>query len=218
MNLVKFLFFFAAVISFTLQAQENFTFAVLKYQGGGDWYEGKVGVKNLMRFLKTNTDINANLLPEVIEPSDSTLQLYPFIYMTGHGNIAFSPTEVNYLRTYLTTGGFLYANDDYGMDKSFRREIKKIFPEKKLVKLPKSHPLFSIYYHFPDGTPKIHKHDGGPGITYALYYNGRIVILYTYNTDIGDGWAPYQVHKDRRALRLKALKFGLNIIIYAMTQ
>jgi len=209
------LYFFFLLTGF---AEYDFTFAVLKYKGGGDWYEGKIGAINLMSFVNKRSTLRCRVQPMVVEPDDSSLSLYPFLYMTGHGNVHFTETEVRYLRKYLLSGGFLFANDDYGMDKSFRSQIKSIFPKKKFVQLPISHKIFHIYYDFPSGAPKIHKHDGGPPLILAIYHNNRIVVLYAYNTDIGDGWAPYQVHKDPEEARLKALKFGLNVIMYSMTQ
>ena len=194
----------------------DFEFAVLQYRGGGDWYEGLVGVKELMAFIQEHTDLRPKPAPVVVELGDSDLDRFPFLYLTGHGQISFTPNEIKYLRNYLINGGFLYANDDYGLDRSFRKNIKFIFPDKELTLLPNSHSLFKIFFQFPDGTPKIHEHDGSPPQTYAIYHNGRIVVLYTYEADIGDGWAPFQVHKDPPQIRESALKFGANIILYAI--
>ena len=210
----------------TNQVTENkyeFSFYYLKYSGGGDWYEGKVGAKNLMGFINKQTNKNKYVLkcnpePDHVSLGDSILFDLPFIYMTGHGNVVFNANERKRLKQYLLQGGFLYANDDYGLDKPFTREIKAVFPDKKWTKIPNNHALFKMFYEFPKGSPKIHKHDGGPPETYALYHEGRIIILYSKNTDIGDGWAPYQVHKDPEKLRTAALQFGINIILFALSQ
>ncbi|MBN8217876.1 MAG: DUF4159 domain-containing protein [Spirochaetes bacterium] len=196
----------------------DFRFTVLKYKGGGDWYEGKVGVPNLMEFLRTNTRLRPQPTPDVIEADDAALLRCRFLLVKGHGEIRFTESEVRYLREWLLAGGFLYADDDYGMDVAFRREIKRVFPEKELAPLPSNHPLYRQYFEFPQGTPKIHEHDGGPPRTLGIWNGDRLMVLYTVNTDIGDGWAPWQVHKDPEAVRLLALQFGVNVILYSMTR
>lgn len=196
----------------------DFTFYIWKYQGGGDWYEGKVGSKNLLDFINENTLIKANPTAQILTLDSSALLDCFFLYATGHGLITLSDTEKKYLKDFLLSGGFLYLNDDYGLDSSVRKLITKLFPKKNLQELPKDHLLFSIYYSFPEGTPKIHKHDGKPPVSYGVFHNNRMLILYTHESDIGDGWAPYQVHKDPEDIRLKALKFGVNIVYYAMSQ
>ena len=195
----------------------DFTFAVVQYQGG-DWYQGKVGVKNLMNFINEYKIIKCNPTPKVITLEDVTLSEYPFLYLTGHDKIKLSPIERNQLYRYLIEGGFLYVNDDYGLAKSFEEEISLIFPNQKWQDLPSNHSLFSIYHSFPEGTPKIHEHDGGSPQTRFLAYNERIIILYTRNTDIGDGWANYRVHKNNKSIREQALRFGMNVIIYSLVQ
>lgn len=199
----------------SLLKEYDFVFAVIKYGGGGDWYEGKVGVIELMKFVNEQDIFRAYPFPVEIEPDAYNIFDYPFIYMTGHGEVVFSKNEVNKIKDYLERGGFLYANDDYGMDSSLRREVKKIFPYAEWVKLPLSHEIFSLHFRFPNGVPKIHKHDGGSPEIYAIFLNGKIAVLYTKNTDIGDGWAPYQVHKNPPKIREQALKFGFNIILYS---
>lgn len=196
----------------------DFKFTVLKYKGGGDWYEGKVGVPNLMEFLRTNTRLRPQPAPEVLEADDAALMRCRFLFVKGHGEIRFSDSELRYLREWLLAGGFLYADDDYGMDIPFRREMKRLFPDKSLSPLPPSHPLFHNFYDFNQGAPKIHEHDGGPPKTLGLWNGERLMVLYTCDTDIGDGWAPWQVHKDPDAIRLQALKFGVNVILYSMTR
>ncbi len=196
----------------------DFKITVLKYRGGGDWYEGRVGIPNLMHFLRTNTGIRPKLTPEICEPDDSSLSFHKFLYLTGHGNIDFSPGDVRSLRDYLTSGGFLYADDDFGMDLSFRREMKKVFPESEWVVLPNEHPVFNIYFNFPRGLPKIHEHNGLAPQALGLFHKGRLVVLYTVESNIGDGWAPFEVHKDPDHLRLEALRFGVNLILYSMTR
>jgi len=199
-------------------AKPDFIFAVLKYSGGGDWYEGITGAQELMIFLENNTQIHTKKRPETVEPGSALLRTYPFIYLTGHGGLVCTSREIAALREYLLAGGFLFINDDYGLDPFVRKTVREMFPEKEFVTLPNTHELFSIYFKFPNGTPKIHEHDGGPPATYALYYGNRIIILYTFNTDIGDGWAPYQVHKDPENKRTEALRFGVNVILFSMTQ
>ena len=207
---------FLLTLGVSLRA-EDFRFNVLKYKGGGDWYEGIVGAKNLLRFVHSNTSIVGNPTPRVVEIDSTQLENVFFLYATGHGTMKLEENEIRRMRNFLVTGGFLYVNDDYGLDASFRKTVARLFSRERLIPLPNSHPLFRAYYSFPSGPPKIHKHDGGPPRAYGLHYNGRMVILYTHNCDIGDGWAPYQVHKDPEEKRLLALKFGVNIIVYAMT-
>ena len=222
MRLRFYFLFFIALVNTLFSYSENefydFTFYVWKYQGGGDWYEGKVGVKNLMSFVNKNTPVKANPIPEVITLESSSLQNCFFLYATGHGVLTTTDQERRYLKDFLLAGGFLYINDDYGLDPYVRKLLSQLFPEQKLQALPRDHLLFNIFYSFPEGTPKIHKHDGHPPQSLAIFYNQRMVILYTYESDIGDGWAPYQVHKDPEEIRLKALQFGVNIIYYVMTQ
>ncbi|MFC1504466.1 DUF4159 domain-containing protein [Spirochaetota bacterium] len=196
----------------------DFEFAVMKYSGGGDWYEGLVGAKELMHYINRNTDIYCRVEPVTVEAGSSDIYYYPFLYMTGHGDVKFTDDERENIRNYLTSGGFLYANDDYGMDKSFRREVKLMFPKTELVEVPVTHGIFHSYYDFPGGLPKIHKHDGGEPKAFGIFYNKRLILFYSFNTDIGDGWAPYQVHKDPEDVRIEALKMGLNIIVHSMIQ
>ena len=196
----------------------DFTFYYLKYSGGGDWYEGKVGAQNLMNFINSKKALHCNPFPKMITLKDSTLFEIPFLYLTGHGNISFDNTEKKNLKKYLENGGFLYVNDDYGIDLFFKKEIKNIYKNKKWITIPNDHLIFNLYYTFPKGAPKIHKHDGGEAETYGMFHEGRMIIFYTKNTDIGDGWASYQLHKNPLEKREAALKFGMNIILFSLTQ
>ncbi len=194
-----------------------FVLARLKYHGGGDWYNDPSIIPNLLAFLADNTNIDVGKDQAVVEIMDEDLFNYPVIFMTGHGRISFSKEEVQRLRFYLTHGGFLYADDDYGMDKYFRREIKKVFPDKELVELPFSHEIYHCHFQFPKGLPKIHEHDGGPPRGYGIFYEGRMVVFYTFDTNISDGWADPNVHGDPAEIRQQAFKMGTNIIVYALT-
>jgi len=194
----------------------KFTIARLKYDGGGDWYSDPSSLPNLLKFIKENAPIDA--YPEEIRVSimDNDFFSYPYLYMTGHGNIRFSDEEVLRLRRYLQSGGFLHADDNYGMDKSFRREIKRVFPNNELIELPFNHPIFHIFYDFPKGLPKIHKHDGKPAQGLGIFYKGRLVVFYTYECDLGDGWEDHEVHHDPEEKHQAALKMGTNIILYSL--
>ena len=212
------LIIFSAVISFTCFAisEETFKISRLKYDGGGDWYSNPSSLPNLMRFVREHTGITTSDEQEVVSISSEELFDYPVVYMNGHGNVFFTPKDATLLRRYLTGGGFLIADDNYGMDKSFRREMKKVFPDKEMILLPKSHPLFNIFYSFPDGIPKIHEHDGEPAQAYALFHEGRMVVFYSFQSDLGDGWEDPSVHNDPENIRLAALKMGTNIILWAL--
>jgi hypothetical protein len=194
-----------------------FTVARVKYNGGGDWYNDPSVIPNLLRFMQENTNVLVAREQRIVELTDDELFSYPVLYLTGHGNIVFSEEEARRLRTYLTQGGFLYADDDYGMDKAFRREIKKVFPDRELLELPLSHPIYRAHFSFPDGLPKIHEHDGKPPQGFGIFYEGRLVVYYTYETNISDGWADPEVHNDPPEVRRKALEMGTNIMVYALT-
>jgi len=201
----------------TVLSEEIFKIARLKYGGGGDWYSNPSSLPNLMRFVSEHTDIPASDEQAVVSISGEELFNYPVVYMNGHGNVFFNSKEAALLRRYLTGGGFLVADDNYGMDKSFRREMKKVFPDKEMILLPKNHPVFNILYPFPDGIPKIHEHDGEPAQAWAVFHEGRMVVFYSYQSDLGDGWEDSSVHEDPEDLRLAALKMGTNIIVWALT-
>ena len=197
---------------------QDFQIARIQYGGGGDWYSDPSSLPNLIDYLRTNTAI-INASKEVrIKLTDSNAKQYPYLYMTGHGNIRFSENEIIELRSILNNGGFLHADDNYGMDKSFRREIKKVYPNKEFVELPHTHPIFFSFYKFENGLPKIHEHDNKPPQALAIFENERIVILYTYESDLGDGWEDASVHNNSEEKRDLAFKMGVNIIYFALTQ
>ncbi len=192
--------------------------ALLKYNGGGDWYSDPTALPNLIEFCNKNLNTNINPEPSTIEVGSPEIFNFPYVELTGHGNIIFSENEAMNLRNYLEAGGFLHADDNYGMDEYFRREMKKVFPEKKLVELPPSHPIFHQKYNFVNGIPKIHEHDGKPPKAFGIFIEDRLVCLYTYETDLGDGWEDEDVHNDPEDLREKALKMGANIISFIFNQ
>ncbi len=194
-----------------------FKIARLKYSGGGDWYNDQSAEVNLLRFVRENTTIHVEPTYEFVDLNSEQLFTYPMLFMTGHGNISFSEQEVRRLRTYLENGGFLYADDDYGMDKAFRREMKKIFPGQELVEMPFSHGIYRSRFEFPNGPPKTHEHDGKPAQGFGLFHNGRLVVYYTYESNPSDGWADPEVHNNTPQKREEALKFGTNIIVWALT-
>ena len=198
--------------------ESQFRIARLKYSGGGDWYNGPSEEVNLLNFAKQYTGIDADPQYEFTEISDDKFFSYPFVFMTGHGGIVFSDYEVNRLRTYLEHGGFLYADDDYGMDKAFRREIKKVFPEEQLVELPFSYGLYHCVFDFPNGVPKTHEHNGKPPQGFGIFYKGRLVVYYTYESNPSDGWEDPDVHKDPEEKRQEALRFGTNLLFWVLTQ
>jgi Domain of unknown function (DUF4159) len=201
-------------------AQDNgaFQIARLKYDGGGDWYNGQTEEPNLLNFIKQNTDIKVKAEYTFVDISSDDIFSYPFLFMTGHGNIVFSGDEVARLRRYLEEGGFLYADDDYGMDKAFRREIKKVFPDKELVELPFSYGLYHDFYDFPNGVPKTHEHNGKPPQGFGIFIGKRLAVYYTYESNPSDGWDDPEVHGDPPAKRLEALKFGTNLVVWALSQ
>ncbi len=188
--------------------------ALLHYGGGGDWYANPTSLPNLIKFCNQHIDTAINEKPETVTPGSVDIFDYPFLHMTGHGNVYFSPEEVENLRNYLISGGFLHIDDNYGMDQYVRKEITKIFPDKELKELAANHPIFRAAFKFPNGLPKIHEHDGLPPQAFGIYENGRLVLLYTYETDLGDGWENPEVHNDPPEVRLKALQMGANIIKY----
>lgn len=203
---------------YPLQQGKAVKIALLKYNGGGDWYANPTSLPNLIAFC--NKELQTNIAPQndVVEAGSPDIFNYPFIHMTGHGNVVFSGAEVQNLRNYLIGGGFLHIDDNYGMDKFIRPEIKKIFPELELVELPHSHPIYHQKFNFPNGVPKIHEHDGLPAQGFGIIYKGRLVIYYTYQTDLGDGWEDFEVHKDPPAIREKALQMGANLIQYVFSK
>lgn len=194
------------------------TIARLQYDGGGDWYANPSSLPNLLAAVQERTGIPTADREVAVRPTDPSLRDYPFLYMTGHGNVRFTPDERLALRRYLLGGGFLHADDNYGLDESFREEIARIFPDRELVELPAEHPVFHAPYEFEDGLPKIHEHDGAPPQAFGIFHQGRLVVIYTYETDLGDGWEDPGVHEDPPAVREEALRMGVNIFVFAMTQ
>jgi hypothetical protein len=190
--------------------------AKLKYEGGGDWYSNPTSLPNLIDYVNRQSAVSLASTEDVVEPGSTQLYQYPYVYMTGHGNVSFSDSEARNLRSYLIAGGFLHVDDNYGMDKYIRRELKKVFPELELVELPFSHPVFHQHFDFENGLPKIHEHDNKPAQALALIHDGRIAVLYTYECDLGDGWEDPSVHNDPVPLREQALQMGANILLYAL--
>jgi len=197
-----------------LLAQE---IAVLKYSGGGDWYGNPTSLPNLAKFCNQNIDTKINTKTSTVEVGSPDLFSYPFVHMTGHGNVVFSDNDVINLRNYLTAGGFLHIDDNYGMDQYIRKELAKVFPDKQLTAVPASHEIFKGPFSFPQGIPKIHEHDNKPPQAWGIFIDGRLVLLYTVETDLGDGWEDPEVHNDPKEVREKALKMGANIVNYAFT-
>lgn len=210
------LFTFTCLLS--AQDQSGLQIARLKYNGGGDWYNDPSSEVNLLEFIGVNTNIDVNPEYVFVDIATDDLFSYPILFITGHGNIILSDSEAEKLKTYCERGGFIYVDDDYGIDKSFRREVKKIFPDNDLLELPFSHPLYNIVYDFPNGPPKIHEHDNKPPQGFGIYIDKRLVLYYTYESNPADGWADKRVHNDPEEKRVEALKFGTNIISFVLTQ
>jgi hypothetical protein len=210
-----YLIIIVALCSFT---PPTYQIALLKYNGGGDWYANPTSLTNLIQYANQNISTNINPEYATVDVGSTELFNYPFIHMTGHGNVVFSDRDAENLRNYLKGGGFLHIDDNYGLDKFIRPQLKKVFPELELVELPFSHPIFHQKYDFPNGLPKIHEHDGKRPQGFGLYFNGRLVCLYTYECDLGDGWEDQDVHKDSEELRTKALKMGVNILQFVFNQ
>jgi len=205
-------FAFLLFISLNTSAQE---LAVLQYGGGGDWYSNPTALPNLIRFCNEQLRTTIYARPQVVRPLDQALFDYPLVHMTGHGNVYFTEEEATSIRDYLLSGGFLHIDDNYGMDQYIRRELNKVFPDKELKELPASHPIFQGPYAFPNGLPKIHEHDQGRPQAFGISHQGRLVLLYTFESDLGDGWEDPEVHNDPMDVRLKALQMGANIVHYA---
>lgn len=188
--------------------------ALLKYNGGGDWYANPTSLPNLIKFCNQNINTTIKNKPATVEPGSPDIFSYPYIHATGHGNILFNDNEILNLRNYMLSGGFLHFDDNYGLDEYLRREIKKIFPNSNLVEIPATHPIFQKPYTFPSGIPKIHEHDGKQPQAFGIFENNRLILLYTYECDLGDGWEDAEVNNDPKEIRDKALKMGANILNY----
>ncbi len=194
------------------------TIGRLQYDGGGDWYANPSSIPNLLSEIRERTGLPTTRREIALRPLDPALRDYPFLYMTGHGNVRFSEEERSALREYLLSGGFLHADDNYGMDESFRREITAMFPDRELVELPADHPVFHVVYEFPEGLPKIHEHDGKPPQAFGLFNGGRLMVFYSYESDLGDGWEDEGVHDDTKDIREAAIRMGVNLYVYVLSQ
>ena len=197
---------------------QEFSIARVNYGGGGDWYCDPSSIPNLLSYLTKNTSIKAAHDEYRIKLTTKELRGHPYLYMTGHGNIRFTNEEIIQLREYLMGGGFLHTDDNYGLNTSFRREMKRVFPDRDFVELPHDHAVFHSFFDMPNGLPKIHEHDGKPPQLFALYNEDRIMVIYSYESDLGDGWEDEEVHNNPAALRVAALQMGVNIIYFALTQ
>jgi len=198
-----------------LSAQDIYPVRI-HYAGGGDWYGNKTTWKNILQMAHKDINLHVSNQESACRILDPEFKKSPFAYISGHGNIYFSDEEASTLRAYLISGGFLFADDDYGMDKSFRKQMQKVFPDLNFTELPFSHPIYHSVYNFPNGLPKIHEHDGGPPKGLALIYEGRVVCFYSYNTDISDGCEDQEIHNDPQSVREQALKMAVNILAYAL--
>ena len=201
--------FFFLNISFSQEV------AILKYKGGGDWYSNPTALPNLISFCNNSINTKIKPKPETVEVGSTDIYQYPFIHMTGHGNVFFNDEDAENLRNYLISGGFLHIDDNYGMKPYIIEELKKVFPNTELVELPASHLIFNTAFSFPKGLPKIHEHDGKRPQALGIFYESRLVLLFTVESDLGDGWEDESVHNDPQEIRDKALKMGANIVKYA---
>ncbi|MGJ3234638.1 DUF4159 domain-containing protein [Marivirga sp.] len=208
------LFFLTILSAFSQEVK----IAKLKYNGGGDWYANKTALPNLIEFCQAELNLPMSNKDYVVEVGSKEIYQYPYIYMTGHGNVVLSDDEAQNLRNYLIAGGFLHIDDNYGLDQFIRLEMKKVFPESDFVEIPYDHPIYHQKFKFEDGLPKIHEHDGKPAQGFGIIYEGRVVCYYSYESDLGNGWEDQSIHKDPEEVRLKALKMGANIISFAFTQ
>jgi hypothetical protein len=208
----------AVSTGFFTAAPPELTIAQIQYGGGGDWYANPSGLPNLLREIRARTGLRVTERPLQLKLTDPNLWTQPYIYLTGHGNIRFTEEEVQILRKYLTSGGFLHADDNYGLDESLRRELKRIFPDKELVELPPSHAVYHVMYDFPNGLPKIHQHDGKRAQGFGIVHEGRVVVFYSYESDLGNGWEDAQRYDNSPEAREAAFRMGVNLFLYAMSQ
>lgn len=202
---------------FTINAQSTVKIGLIKYYGGGDWYSNPTSLPNLIKFCNAELGTNIDKEPITIELSDPTIFNIPFLHLTGHGNVVFSDAEIQNLRNYLIAGGFLHIDDNYGLSQYILPQMKRVFPELEFIELPYSHPIFHQQFDFPKGLPKIHEHDNKPPQAFGLFWEGRLISLFTYECDLGDGWEDQAVHGDSETTRKKALEMGANIIRYVFT-
>lgn len=206
---------FLIIISLTSVSVMGQEVAILKYRGGGDWYSNPTALPNLIKFCNENINTSINVKPKTVEANSIDIFQYPFLHMTGHGNVFFNDEDAENLRNYLISGGFLHIDDNYGMEPYVTKELKKVFPNTDLVEIPSTHPIFNVAYAFPQGLPKIHEHDGKRPQALGIFHEGRLVLLFTFESDLGDGWEDPEIHNDPKEVRDKALKMGANIIKYA---
>jgi len=197
-------------------AQTQLTIGRLHYDGGGDWYANPSSLPNLLQAIGSRTTLTVTARERVITLSAADLWQVPYLYMTGHGNVHWSDAELATLRRYLQQGGFLHADDNYGMDESIRRELARLFPDHPLVEVPLDHPIYHLVYQFPQGIPKIHEHDGKPAQGFGIFLEGRLVVYYSYQSDLGDGWEDFEVHRDPPEKHEAALRMGVNLFVYAV--
>ena len=197
---------------------DSITIARLQYEGGGDWYANPSSLTNLLAAIRERTGIPVARREVTLRPLDPALRDYPYLYLTGHGDVRFSPAEREALRNYLLAGGFLHADDNYGLDESFREELAEIFPDTELTEIPADHPVFHIFFDFPEGLPKIHEHDGEPPQALGIFHGGRLVVFYSYESDLGDGWEDEDVHDDPPEIRERALRMGVNLFMFVLGQ
>ena len=215
---MKKLIFFFLIINAPIYYSQDYSFkiGVLKYNGGGDWYANPTALSNLIQFCNKNLNTNINPSYDEIEIGNSELFNYPWVHLTGHGNVVFDSREVANLRAYLIAGGFLHISDNYGLDPFIRKEMKKVFPEADFIELPLNHEIYQTPYLFKNGLPKIHEHDNNTPLGLGLFYEGKLICFYDYECDLGDGWEDEEVHNDSEEIRTKALKMGANIVSYAL--
>lgn len=215
---LKFVFtFLTLVITLSFTSSPTYSIAVLKYKGGGDWYANPTALGNLINFCNDQLGTNIKKEPGTVDVGSAEIFNYPFVHMTGHGNVVFSAADLDNLRKYLLSGGFLHIDDNYGMDQFIRPQLKKLFPEYDLVPIPPTHPIFHQKFEFSKGLPKIHEHDNKEPLGYGIFHEGRMLVFYSYECDLGDGWEDPEVHNDSPEKRLEALKMGANIIQYVFT-
>ncbi len=205
------------VLALSGSAQE-LSIAKLKYGGGGDWYSNKTALPNLIEFCNEVLNTNLALAEDVVDVGSPDIFLYPYVYMTGHGNVVFSNSEAANLRSYLVSGGFLHVDDNYGLEPFIRIEMKKVFPELEFVEIPFDHPIYHQKFDFEEGLPKIHEHDGKPSQGLGIIYEGRLVCFFSYESDLGNGWEDQSIYNDPQEIRIEALKMGANIISYVFTE
>ena len=214
----------ALVMAFTMAGARSapsgqaptLTIGRLHYEGGGDWYANPSSIPNLLKAIRSRTALNVATEEKVVTLGSDDLWSIPFLHMTGHGNVHFSDSDLVNLRRWLDQGGFLHADDNYGMDESFRREMGRLFPDQQLVEVPLDHPVYRLIYTFPKGVPKIHEHDGKPAQAFGIFIRGRLAVFYSYETDLGDGWEDAEVHRDAPEKREEAIKMGVNLFVYAV--